>query len=129
MERRGRRARVAVPGGQVAGNPTGIERRGEGRKDGAGPPALTWSSQAHFDSKTILRVLHKETQKQSKINLGREFLFFQKCVLPVRNTWEYKVHLVFTLAPVVTVCDPTHGPGPYNLVTLANSLSAQRVRA
>lgn len=90
MERRGRRPRVAVPGGRVAGNPTGIERRGDGRKDGAGPPALTWSSHDHFDSKTILRVLHKETQKQSKINLGREFLFFQKCVLPVRNTWEYK---------------------------------------
>lgn len=76
MERRGRRPRGGVPGGRVAGNPTGLERRSDGRKEGAGPPALTWSSHDHFDSKTILRVLHKETQKQSKINLGREFLFF-----------------------------------------------------
>lgn len=87
----------------MASNPAGLERRGDGRKGGAGSPALTWSSQGHFDSKEILLVLHKETHKQSKINPGREFLFCQKRVLPVRNAWEYKVHLVLILAQVVAV--------------------------
>lgn len=100
--------------------PAGLERRGDGRKGGAGSPALTWSSQDHFASKKNSWYYTKKHKNKAKLILEENSFFPQKCVLPVRNTWEYKVHLVFTV--VFTDHVSSHlWTWTLNPMTLANS--------